>query len=96
MVFTMSKLEEIYPCTIAIDRYRGTYRDKYMFDDESMGMWTAWNLDAEQIPADSEAEDVECANFWFTESKEHRYVFGVGNTPNEALENLAEIIGGME
>lgn len=67
--------EEVYPLTIVMDRYEGTY---------SGGYYTAWNLDVEDVPTEIESDDVTCYNFW------HSYegVVGLGRTPNEATEDL--------
>jgi hypothetical protein len=69
---------EIYPLTIVRDRYTGSY---------SGGKYTAWNLDAEEIPTDINADDVSCFNFWWTD-KADEYIIGKGNTVSEALADL--------
>ena len=68
-----------YPLTIVADRYSGTY---------SGGAFTAWNLQAEDVPQDINASDVECASFWDT--ADGRYYIGRGKTPDEAIKDLAE------
>jgi hypothetical protein len=71
--------DEIYPLTIVSDRYTGSYSD---------GKYTAWNLDAEEIPTDINADDVVCRNFWYEQEKNPTYIVGKGNTVSEALEEL--------
>lgn len=46
---------DIYPLTITKDRYMGTY---------SGGEWTAWNCDADDVPAEIACDDVTCCEFW--------------------------------
>lgn len=70
---------EIYPCTIVNDRYNGIY---------SGGKWTAWNLDAENVPSEINGGDMACLNFWEVESE--CYIIGRGNTIIEAYKNLYE------
>lgn len=66
---------DVYPLTIVEDRYTGVY---------SNGKYTAWNMYPEDIPQDIEEDDVTCANFWYS----YDGVVGLGNTPNEAVEDL--------
>lgn len=66
----------IYPVTIISDRYDGVY---------SGGKWTAWNLDESEIPEDASGDDLACYDFWNMEEKP---VCGIGQTPNEAYEDL--------
>lgn len=67
--------DEIYPLTIVADRYNGAY---------SGGKYTAWNLLAEDIPEGTEADDVDCYDFWLT----NEIVCGKGRTVSEALADL--------
>lgn len=67
--------EDIYPLTILRDRYRGTY---------SGGKYTAWNLEANEIPHAVRWDDDGCSEF-FSSTK---VPYGAGETPNEAVENL--------
>ena len=69
--------EEIYPLTIVLDRYSGTY---------SGGYYTAWNMDSDEVPQEINADDVSCYDFW------HSYegVVGLGRTPNDAIEDLRQ------
>lgn len=71
--------EDIYPLTIIKDRYSGAY---------SHGIYTAWNLDFEEIPTEINDEDVICHGFWL----ENKIIVGKGNTPIEAMHNLIELI----
>lgn len=67
--------DEIYPLTIVSDRYSGVY---------SGGAYTAWNMDADEIPADINGGDIECDKFW----EENRLVCGKGSTVSEAVLDL--------
>ena len=77
----------IYPLTIIIDRYSGTY---------SGGEFTVWNLYPETIPDDIYSDDCTCADFWRElnhDEKSYNYrkyhdKCGVGNTIQEAIDNL--------
>lgn len=71
---------DIYPLVIIKDRYTGVY---------SGGKYTAWNIYLEDIPQAIEADDVTCFTFW------HSYdgAVGLGNTPNEAVEDLRQKLG---
>lgn len=82
-------IHEIYPCTIIMDRYNGTY---------SGGKWTAWNMHEQDIPYEPSENDVSCAAFWdsyengsieFKNEYGEKVCIGLGNTPQEALEDLA-------
>lgn len=44
-----------YPLTICVDRYSGAY---------SGGEFTAWNLDANEVPEEIHSDDVTCSLFW--------------------------------
>lgn len=67
--------DEIYPLTITADRYSGTY---------SGGAYTAWNLDANEIPEDIYFDDYGWLDFW----RENSIVCGKGRTVSEALADL--------
>ena len=77
----------IYPITIIIDRYGGTY---------SGGVFTVWNLHPETIPDDIYSDDWTCSDFWCElnhDEKSYNYReyhnrYGVGNTIQEAVDNL--------
>lgn len=73
--------KDIYPLTIIKDRYTGCY---------SGGEYTAWNLDFYEIPADIDDEDVECKLFW----DNNTIPVGKGETPEEAIKNLEELLKG--
>ena len=45
---------ELYPVTIVTDRYGGTY---------SKGGWLAFNLPPNELPSESDADDVTCYKF---------------------------------
>lgn len=75
----------IYPLTICLDRYSGTY---------SGGKYTAWNMRTWDIPDSPFADDTSANDFWSEEA--HRYAVGVGNTIAEAINNLREVISNRE
>ena len=64
-----------YPLTICNDRYTGAY---------SGGKFTAWHLDAEDVPTEIYGDDVECAVFWDW----NEIPVGKGDTPEEAISDL--------
>lgn len=66
---------EIYPLTIIFDRYGGTY---------SGAKFTAWNLEAEQIPTEINDDDCSCDGFWITNDK----IVGLGDTAEKAIKDL--------
>lgn len=68
-------IEEIYPVTIVIDRYGGTY---------SGGLYTAWNCEACDVPVEIYESDIECGDFW----RDYKKIVGKGTTPMLALEDL--------
>ena len=80
--------KQIYPLTIVLDRYTGVY---------SGGYFTAWNCDFMEVPEEIDSDDVTCYEIW-DEIREGRFSrknafgkpikVGVGNTPQEAIENL--------
>ncbi len=69
----MFKADDVYPLTIVSDRYSGTY---------SGGKYTAWNL--RSAPDEVWYDDVTCATFFSSTD----IPYGVGNTPEEAVEDL--------
>lgn len=71
----------IYPLVIVADRYTGVY---------SGGRYTAWNMWVSEIPEAIDMDDSTCREFWDT--FKNSYPVGVGNTPQEALDNLAEVL----
>lgn len=72
---------EIYPLTVVMDRYDGTY---------SGAVYTAWNLDFWNIPAAIDGADYECRAFWASDSK--NYLIGKGDTIMDAVKDLREKI----
>ena len=68
-----------YPLTICFDRYSGTY---------SGGEFTAWNLDADDVPEEIHSDDVTCSLFW----DKNEIPVGTGYTPEEAIKNLICIL----
>lgn len=72
------KLRHIYPLTIVPDRYNGTY---------SGGLYTVWNHYAENVPTEIYSDDMTCNDFWKFEV-ENRNDFGVGDTIQEAIDDL--------
>jgi len=74
-------IKEIYPLTIIADRYNGTY---------SGGKYTAWNLAHYDIPEDIDNDDENCAWFW----ADNKIPVGKGNTPQEAIKDLEELLKG--
>lgn len=76
------KIDNLYPLCIISDRYGGCY---------SGGNYTAWTTGIDSIPEGVFDDDVECCLTWNelkAKRNEHKIVFGVGNTPNEALRDL--------
>ena len=67
--------ESIYPLTIVADRYSGVY---------SHGAFTAWNLEAYEVPAEIAGDDVTCMTFWH----KNKILCGKGQTVEEAVGNL--------
>lgn len=68
---------EIYPLTITLDRYNGTY---------SGGKYTAWRLRTWDIPEKASSDDVDCFEFWNYEAD--GFPVGVGDSPEAAIESL--------
>jgi len=70
---------ELFPVTIVMARYRGTYEGD---------RWLAFPIGAEDL-ADSDyaAEDIECMLF-FEECEERTLPIGRGETPDEARADL--------
>ena len=68
---------DVYPVAIMSDRYHGTYNGGYNFH--------AWSCNEDEIPADIDGPDIECANAWNHVKEDMRLVVGLGSTPNVAL-----------
>lgn len=75
----MFNIDNLYPLTIVMDRYSGTY---------SGGEYTAWNMEPVYVPIEIYEGDVECADFFQNKTNDEKIIFGVGNTPNEAIDDL--------
>lgn len=67
---------DVYPVAIMSDRYHGTYNGGYNFH--------AWNCNEDEIPADIDGPEIECADAWHRVKEDMRFV-GFGSTPNVAL-----------
>ena len=70
----------IYPVTIVMDRYTGTY---------SGGLWLALQCNADEIPDEIGGDDGDENNFWRAHD-DMKLPIGKGNTPNEALDDLKQ------
>lgn len=68
-----------YPLTIVKDRYGGCY---------SHGVYTAWNLEPEEVPCEISSDDLSCGDFW----DDNILPVGLGNTPDEAEQDLLKKI----
>lgn len=68
--------------TIIADRYSGTW---------SGGKFTAWNMPLCDIPYAIVDNDVPCKEFWYSTAKE--YLIGIGDTPQEAYDDLMGKMG---
>lgn len=69
----------IYPLTIIFDRYTGCY---------SGGKVTVWNTFPENIPEEIFSDDNTCDHFWLHEAEDCHIGYGVGNTIQEAIDDL--------
>ena len=72
----MNRYDEIYPLTIVMDRYNGTY---------SGAQFTAWNRYFDDVPPEIDGSDVPCMHFW---SKADRSTIGFGSDPTAAYNDL--------
>lgn len=72
--------ENLYPLTIVMDRYTGVY---------SGGIFTAWNLNPDEVPEEI-CEDDNSASKFFDDIRYRRrdFVYGIGETPDEAAMDL--------
>ena len=74
-----------YPLTIIQDRYSGM---------SAGGTFTAWNREVECIPDEVSGGDFEAIGFWedywsnYDNITRDFDVIGVGNTPNDAVDDL--------
>ena len=72
----------IYPCTVLLDRYGGSF---------SKAKWLAFNLSYSQIPDAIDDSDPIALNFWLEyRSNENNFPYkvGFGNNPYEAYLDL--------
>ncbi|MBR1988029.1 MAG: hypothetical protein IKA36_03210 [Clostridia bacterium] len=69
----------IYPLVVCVDRYGGSY---------SGGLFHAWNCYPEQIPSDVFGSDNDSSHFWGHGVEDIHIFYGVGNTVQEAIDNL--------
>ena len=81
----------IYPCTLVMDRYGGTY---------SGSKWLAFNCDPIDVPQPVGGSDTEEMEFWEVARYDDDYIpscynmdMGSGNTPNEAVLDLESNVG---
>lgn len=79
---------DIYPLTIISDRYNGCY---------SLGKFLAFNLDRNDIPDDVGGGDPDEWTFFQEDPTDkydthHNYLIGRGNTPQEAFDDLYNLI----
>ena len=68
---------DVYPVAIMSDRYHGAYNGGYNFH--------AWSCNEDEIPADIDGPEIECADAWHHVKEDMRLVVGFGSTPNVAL-----------
>lgn len=78
---------EIYPCTVTLDRYCGSYASES--DKPNFAVWTAWNMEPNEIPEGPFADDVGYYDFW----RNNTIPVGRGRTPNEAIADLIKKLG---
>jgi len=72
-------LDHQYPCTVTKDRYTGAY---------SNGTWTAWPLEAEEVPDGPWGCDITAMDFWDSYEKP----VGRAETPELALHSLRQMV----
>lgn len=73
-------MSDIYPLTIVKDKHNGIY---------SGGKWTAWNRNPWEIShIVSSGDDKDCADLFST----YNLIFGRGETPQEAIDDLNHMI----
>jgi hypothetical protein len=91
------RLEEVYPCTVVLDRYGGTY---------SGAKWLAFDGNPADIPMPLSVDggsDTEQMEFWGVVLDDDDYMsetynmeIGFGNTPNEAVLDLEYKVSGKQ
>jgi hypothetical protein len=72
----------LWPVTVAQARYGGIYEG---------GRWVAFLVAPWHVPEDAFGDDVTCANWWDSPSNSAKV--GRGNTPDEAVHDLARRLG---
>ena len=70
---------QMYPVIIVCDRYDGTY---------SGGKFTVWGCAPEHIPEEVYSDDDTCHDFWKFEIQDFKYHYGIGNTIQEAVDDM--------
>ncbi len=75
----VNKQDSIYPLTIVQDRYTGSY---------SAGLFTAWNLEPQEVPEEIYGDDTTCMSFW----QNNILLVGKGATPDDSVEDLIKKI----
>ncbi len=75
----------MYPVTIIKTRYGGAYEG---------GEWAAFNCGPQYLPWEINSDDITCTKWWGT--RWNRDKFGVGNTPQEAYEQLLSKVKNKE
>jgi len=71
----LEDLDLLNPITIIEDRYNGTYTGF---------QWISFNLNDDEVPQEVSGSDLVHAEFW----TKNTIVVGMGNTPDEAVEEL--------
>lgn len=72
--------KNLYPLTIVMDRYTGVY---------SGGIFTAWNLDPDEVPEEICWDDGTVLQFFADiRNGKRNIVYGIGATPDEAAMDL--------
>ncbi len=71
----------VWPLTVCATRYQGVYEG---------GRFVAFNLFAQDVPEQVFGDDVECADFFWGDS---RVVFGVGDCLDDAV---ADLVGRLD
>ena len=74
----------ICPMTLVACRYGGVYEH---------GRFAAFPVDVDALPEGLNDGDRECDEFW-TNAREREHEIGVGDTPNEAYEDLLRRLRG--
>ena len=83
----MSK-DPIAPIAVTEDRYSGTYIRCHL---DRRGRFTAWHCEPDQIPDAPFGDDTAASNFWAW-VRDVGYVVGIGDTEEEAADDLRQSI----